>query len=59
MYESRRIRLPYGSRLRRIVQALGFAFNDDGTWGPLRLKSAKGEAVMAREREQFGSPLND
>lgn len=50
---SKRMRLPYGSRRRRLAQALGFVFNDDGTWSPLRLKSAKGEEAIAAEREQF------
>jgi len=51
-----RVHLPYGSRRRRLLQALGMLYNDDGSYGPLELKSAKGEAAMAREREEFGPP---
>lgn len=36
------------SRLRRLGQALGFVFNDDGTWGPLRLQSARGREAVAK-----------
>lgn len=57
-FRLRRIHVPYGSRRRRLLQALGVMYNDDGSYGPLELKSAKGDAAMAREREEFGSPPN-
>lgn len=48
----KRMTLPYGSRRRRLAQGLGFVFNDDGTWSPLRLKSARGQ-VITLESERF------
>ena len=45
--------LPYGSRRLRAAQKLGFVFNDDGTWGAMRLKTAKGEAAIAKERLDY------
>lgn len=45
--------LPYGSRRRRVAQLFGFVYNDDGTWSPLRLKTAKGEEAIAKEQERY------
>lgn len=41
--------MPQGSRRRRLAQAMGLLFNDDGTWGPLHLRTASGARMLSAD----------